>query len=218
MGITRSHLGDYEGSMNNVHKLTLNHELPQLTDLRILKVSRSGVQAEGSGPGPPSPCLWTKDINGRSGWVSGLAPQLPPYRPSHIESWEAGQPQPKAMSGSSGDTPPLHRRQTEGMPGAETRSQSGQPGPLMGWRQEAWRGGCTSPGPKDMFQLWIRRQAAGGPGLSTYPLWLLDDSDLKSDLPASLGLYDNIFTIAKTPRVVGAPWFYSPPREMNAVN
>ena len=146
MGITRSHLGDYEGSMNNVHKLTLNHELPQLTDLRILKVSRSGVQAEGSGPGPPSPCLWTKDINGRSGWVSGLAPRLPPYRPSHTESWEAGQPQPEAMSGSSGDTPPLHRRQTEGMPGAETRSQSGQHGPLMGWRQEVWRGGCTSRG------------------------------------------------------------------------
>lgn len=57
MGITRSHLGDYEESMNNVHKLPLNHELPQLTDLRILEVSRSGVQAKDSGPGPPNPCL-----------------------------------------------------------------------------------------------------------------------------------------------------------------
>ena len=86
MGITRSHLGDYEESMNNVHKLPLNHELPQLTDLRILKVSRSGVQAKDSGPGPPNPCLWKRTLM-VGPWLSQLsgtsAPSLPP-----ITHWE----------------------------------------------------------------------------------------------------------------------------------
>ena len=213
MGITRSHLGDYEGSMNNVHKLTLNHELPQLTDLRILKVSRSGVQAEGSGPGPPSPCLWTKDINGRSlvesaAWHLGSLPTSPhTLRAEKLVSLS-----PRPCPAPAVTLPLCTGGRRRGCLELRREVRAASLGCSWDGRQEAWRrlhqqGRHTSPGPKDMFQLWIRRQAAGGPGLSTYPLWLLDDSDLKSDLPASLGLYDNIFTIAKTPRVVGAPWF-----------
>lgn len=90
MGMTRSHLGDYEGLMHNVHKLSLNHKLPQLIDLRILKVSRSGVQAKGSGPGPPNPISeqrtlmvgpWLSQLSGTS------APSLPPITHWELRSW-----------------------------------------------------------------------------------------------------------------------------------
>lgn len=69
--------------MNKALKLTFPPYTPQLTDLRILKVRQSGVQAQCDGPGAPTAPLSAK-VRDRSLSLSHLSDtSAPPPPPSY---------------------------------------------------------------------------------------------------------------------------------------